>query len=169
MVSLLNRLALVLRASMLAASLSLAACSMFGPPLEKPEVALMNVTPLESTIFEQRVETELRIRNPNDVDLNITGLDVEIALNGRRLVRVLSSSAITVPRFGEATLKAIASTSTTAILRQVAALQRGGAEDPTYAVSGYVYLGSGFRRRVKLEHSGKLLPESDGDAKPEAR
>ena len=142
-------------------SLVLAACSAFGPPLERPEVALINVTPLESTIFEQRVETELRIRNPNDVDLDVTGLDVEIDLNGRRLARVLSSSAVKVPRFGEATVKAIASTSTAALLRQVVGLQSTGAQDPTYAITGYVYLGGGLRRRVKLEHSGKLLPEME--------
>jgi LEA14-like dessication related protein len=160
MAALLNRvppvgLAFVLLAAL--ASLPLAGCSAFGPAIERPEVALMNLRPLESTLFEQRVETELRIRNPNDVDLDITGLDVEISLNGKRLARVLSSSAVKVPRFGEATVKAVASTSTTAILRQVAALQQGGGEDPSYAISGYVYLGSGFRRRVKLEHSGKLL------------
>ncbi len=119
----------------------------------------MNLRPLESTLFEQRVETELRIRNPNDMDLDITGLDVEISLNGKRLARVLSSDAVKVPRFGEATVKAVASTSATAILRQIATLQKTGGEDPSYGIRGHVYLGSGFRRRVKLEHSGKLLEE----------
>lgn len=136
-------------------------CSAFGPQLETPEVFLLNITPLESTLFEQRLATELRVRNPNDVDLEITGLDVEIAINGTRLTRVLSSDKVTVPRFGEATVKAIASTTTTSLLRQVAALQRSGGADPTYAISGYVYLGNRFGRRVRLDHSGKLLPDAE--------
>ncbi len=159
MVANLNRLAFVAAPLWLLVVSALPGCSALGPPIENPEVALLNIRPLESTAFEQRVETELRIRNPNDVELDITGLDVKIELNGKRLTRVLSSDSVKVPRFGEATIKATASTSTVAILRQVAALQKGGAavEDPSYAVSGYVYLGTGFRRRVKLEHVGKLL------------
>ena len=161
MAALNNRLAPALAALLALVTGPLAGCSLLGPPIERPEVALTNIRPLESTVFEQRVETELRIRNPNDVDLDVTGLDVEIAVNGKRLVRVLSSDAVKVPRFGEATVKAVASTSTTAILREVVALQRGGAavEDPSYSVAGYVYLGGGLRRRVKLEHAGKLLAE----------
>ena len=155
----LNRPTLLVLAIGLLAAATLPGCSAFGPPIERPEVALLNVRPLESTAFEQRVETELRIRNPNDVDLEITGLDVKIELNGKRLARVLSGDAVKVPRFGEATIKAIASTSTVAILRQVATMQKGGAaaQDPSYAISGYVYLGGGLGRRVKLEQAGKLI------------
>jgi LEA14-like dessication related protein len=161
MAVLLNRASPVARTLVLLAlsSFPLQGCSAFGPAIERPEVVLMNLRPLESTLFEQRVETELRIRNPNDMELDITGLDVEISLNGMRLARVLSNEAVKVPRFGEATIKAVASTSATTILRQIAALQKTGGEDPSYGLRGHVYLGSGFRRRVKLEHSGKLLQE----------
>jgi LEA14-like dessication related protein len=150
----LNRLAISLAAAGLAAG-----CSTLGTRLERPEVYLLRITPLESTLFEQRVETEFRLRNPNDVDLDVSGLDLQIGLNGRRLVRVLSGESTVVPRFGEATLKAVASTSTFDILRQVEALGRA-TEAPAYEISGYVYLGRAFsRRRVRLDSSGKLLPE----------
>jgi len=129
-------------------------CATLGPPLEKPEVFLLRVTPVESTLFEQRVEAEFRLRNPNDVDLAIRGLDLVVEVNGSRLARVLSDDAVTVPRFGEAKLSAVASASTVDVLRQVAAL--GRSREPSYEISGYVYLGDGFRRRLKLETSGRL-------------
>jgi len=129
-------------------------CSTLGPALEAPEVYLLRITPLESTLFEQRVETEFRLRNPNEVDLAITGLDLVVEVNGARLARVLSSDAVTVPRFGEATLAATASTSTLDVLRQVAAL--GRTQEPSYEISGYVYLGDRFRRRLRLDTSGRL-------------
>jgi LEA14-like dessication related protein len=131
-------------------------CAMMGPALEEPEVFLLRITPLESTLFEQRVETEFRLRNPNDIDLAISGLDLVVDVNGTRLARVLSSDAVTVPRFGEAKLTATASTSTLDVLRQIAALSR--AQDPSYEISGYVYLGDRFRRRLHLDTSGRLTP-----------
>jgi LEA14-like dessication related protein len=139
-----------------ALGLLLLACSPLGPALEQPEVFLLRITPLESTLFEQRVETEFRLRNPNDIDLAIDGLDLVVKVNGSRLARVLSSDAVTVPRFGEAKLKATASSSTLDVVRQISAL--GRSQEPTYEISGYVYLGDRFRRRLHLDTSGRLTP-----------
>ena len=36
---------------------------------EQPEVLLTNITPLESTPFEQCLKVDLRFRNPNDYAL----------------------------------------------------------------------------------------------------
>jgi LEA14-like dessication related protein len=133
-------------------------CRALGPPIEEPEVFLLSITPLESTLFEHRVETAFRVRNPNDVDLDLRGLDLEVRVNGTRLARVLSGEGATVPRFGETTIKAVASTTTGDLLRQAAAL--GRTEQPFYEISGYVYLGSSFgRRRMKLERTGNLVAE----------
>ena len=152
--TLLNRLTISLAAATLAAG-----CSTLGARLEAPEVYLLRITPLESTLFEQRVETEFRLRNPNDVDLDVSGLDLEVRLNGKRLARVLSGQSAVVPRFGEATLEAVASTSTLDLLRQFDALSRT-TEQPGYEISGYLYLGRAFsRRRVRLDSSGTLLPD----------
>lgn len=134
----------------------LAGCSTLGPALEQPEVYLLSITPLESTLFEQRVETEFRLRNPNDIDLAIDGLDLVVKVNGTRLARVLSSDSVTVPRFGEAKLKATASTSTLDVLRQISALSHS--QEPSYEISGYVYLGDRFRRRLHLDTAGRLTP-----------
>ena len=41
---------------------------------EPPEVLVTNITPLEGTAFEQRLQVDLRIRNPNDFDLLATAL-----------------------------------------------------------------------------------------------
>jgi len=138
------------------AAFLLAGCGTLHSSLERPEVYLLRITPLESSLFEQRLDTEFRLRNPNDVDLAIDGLDLVVKVNGQRFVRVLSGDAITVPRFGEATLRATASTSTLDVLRQVSAL--GRTQEPSYEISGYVYLGDGFHRRLRLDTSGRLPP-----------
>jgi Conserved secreted protein len=54
---------------------------------EPPEVLVTNVTPLDATMFEQRLRVDLRVRNPNDFDYHLTGIDFTLNLNGKRLAR----------------------------------------------------------------------------------
>lgn len=60
-----------------------------------------DIAPLDSSPFEQRLRVSLRIRNPNDYELQVTGVDVRLEFNGKRLARGLSNKEFTVPRLGE--------------------------------------------------------------------
>jgi LEA14-like dessication related protein len=82
--------------------ISTAGCTSWLMKGEPPEVLVTNVTPLEGTAFEQRLQVDLRIRNPNGFDLLVTGIDFTLNLNGKRLARGLGNTAITVPRLGDA-------------------------------------------------------------------
>ncbi|MCA9422181.1 MAG: LEA type 2 family protein, partial [Nitrospira sp.] len=42
-------------------------------------------------MFEQRLQVDLRVRNPNDFDLEVTGLDFTLHLNDQRLARGLTN------------------------------------------------------------------------------
>jgi LEA14-like dessication related protein len=79
---------------LLVATVSRASWLMKGEP---PEVLGTNVTPLEGTAFEQRLQVDLRIRNPNEFDLLFAGMDFTLILNGKRLARGLGHTAITIP------------------------------------------------------------------------
>ncbi len=131
-----------LRAMLLLLAISMAAgCGGRGAPIELPEVYIINVQPAEgeSGLFEQRLKVDLRIRNPNNQDLNIDGLDFFLDVNGNRLARGLSNEAVTVPRLGEATMSVTASTTLMDIVRQVTRL--GQHQDLVYAVKGKLHLG----------------------------
>lgn len=84
--------------------------------MEPPEVLVTDVMPLESTAFEQRLLVDLRICNPNEFDLQMTGVDFTLNLNGTRLARELGSKERTVPRLGGAVTSAETSTSTFDVL-----------------------------------------------------
>ena len=58
---------------------------------EAPEVLVKNIAPLESTAFEQRLQVDLRVRNPNDYDVQATGVDFRLDLNGKRFARGLGN------------------------------------------------------------------------------
>jgi len=74
-----------------------AGCTSWFMKGEPAEVLVLNVTPLEVTALEQRLQVDLRIRNPNDFDLFVTGIDFTLNLNGKRLARGLSNKDFTVP------------------------------------------------------------------------
>lgn len=75
------------------------------------DVYLSNITPLPSTLFEQRVRLDLRVKNLGEAPIEATGIDVALRLNGKRLARGVDGQAIRVPRLGETTASVVVSSS----------------------------------------------------------
>ena len=122
---------------------------------ESPEVLLVNITPLDTTMFEQRLKVDLRVRNPNDFDLEVTGLDFTLQLNEQRLARGLMNTASTIPRLGDAVLSVETTTSTIDVVRQFLNFRHN--QDLTYQVSGVVHVQGS---RLPFEHKGVLMDAS---------
>ncbi len=123
---------------------------------EIPEVLVTNITPLDSTPFEQRLKIDLRVRNPNDYELQVTGMDVRVDLNGKRLARGLGNQAFTVPRLSESVVTIETTTSTLDVVRQVLGLRKVQALG--YEISGVLHLKDG---RLPFDNSGVLVEKSD--------
>jgi LEA14-like dessication related protein len=119
---------------------------------EPPEVLLINLTPLDSTAFEQRLKVDLRLRNPNDFDLQATGLDFRLELNGKKIARGLGNKEFTIPRLSDAVVSVETSTSTLDIVRQLLSL--GKNQTLAYGISGMLHLQDG---RLPFENTGVLL------------
>jgi LEA14-like dessication related protein len=119
---------------------------------EPPDVLITNVTPLESSAFEQRLQVDLRIRNPNEFDLHVTGIDFTLDLNGKRLARGLSNKELTVPRLGDAVLTVQTGASTFEIVRQVLSMSQK--QELSYDISGVLYSQDG---RLPFQSTGVLF------------
>ncbi|MEO5865119.1 MAG: LEA type 2 family protein [Nitrospiraceae bacterium] len=132
--------------------IAMVGCASWFMKGEPPEVLVADVTPLEGTAFEQRLQVELRIRNPNDFDWLVTGIDFTLNLNGKRLARGLSNIAITVPRLSEAVVSVETSTSTFDVIRQLLSFSQ--AQDLSYDITGRLHLKDG---RLPFANSGILL------------
>ena len=126
-----------------------------------PEVLLINITPLDATIFEQRLKVDLRIRNPNDFDLEMTGLDVTLHFNEQRLARGLTNQSLIIPRLGDASLSVETTTSTFEVVRQF--LNFGHNQDLTYQVSGIVHT---LEAELPFENKGVLMDNNKLSASP---
>ncbi|MDH5562871.1 MAG: LEA type 2 family protein [Nitrospirota bacterium] len=122
---------------------------------ESPEVLLVSITPLDTTMFEQRLQVDLRVRNPNDFDLEVTGLDFTLHLNEQRLARGLSNKSSTISRLGDALVSVETTTSTLDVVRQLLNFRQD--QNLTYQVTGIVHVQG---QRLPFEHKGVLIDAS---------
>jgi LEA14-like dessication related protein len=129
-------------------------CATWFPKSEPPDVLVTNITPLDATAFEQRLQVDLRIRNPNDFDLDVTGIDFRLNVNGERLARGLGNKEFTIPRLSDAVISVQTSTSTFDLIRQFLSLSEK--EDLAYDVSGVLY---SKRGRLSFKNSGVLFEQ----------
>jgi len=140
----------------LATLAALSGCASWFVKGEIPDVLVANITPLDSTPFEQRLKIDLRVRNPNDYELQVTGMDIRLDLNGKRLARGLGNQAFTVPRLSDHVVTIETTTSTLDIVRQVLGLRKVQAMN--YEISGVLHVKDG---RLPFENSGVLVEKGE--------
>ena len=104
---------------------------------------------------------DLRIRNPNDFDLPVTGIDFTLNLNGKRLARGLGNTAITVPRLSDAVVSVQTSTSIFDVVRQLLSFSQ--AQNLSYDITGRLHLKDG---RMSFDNSGILLEKGQPSGAP---
>jgi LEA14-like dessication related protein len=135
---------------------ALSGCASWFLRGEIPDVLVANITPLDSTPFEQRLKIDLRVRNPNDYELQVTGMDILLDLNGKRLARGLGNQAFAVPRLSDRVVTIETTTSTLDVVRQVLGLRK--VQALRYEISGVLYLKDG---RLPFENSGVLVEKGE--------
>jgi LEA14-like dessication related protein len=116
-------------------------CAGLGKPLESPRISLSNIQMLESSGMESAFLVQLRVQNPNDVDLDIRGMDCDVEINGKPFAYGISSTPVKIPAFGSDTVPVKVYTSVIDIFRGL--LNLPGREDLTYQVKGKVRMAGG--------------------------
>jgi LEA14-like dessication related protein len=123
--------------------LMLAGCAGLGKPLETPRISLANIQVQESKGLETAFLVHLRIMNPNDVDLDIRGVDCELEINDKPFAYGISNTPVKVPAFGSETLPVTVYSSVLDIVKGLFGLQQR--EDLSYQLKGKVRMaGGGF-------------------------
>jgi len=137
------------------------ACVSPGKVRERPMVNLAGLQMGEMTLFEQRYQLQLRVQNPDDHDLPISGLSCTLYINDREFARGVSNVNVTVPRFGEALLPVDVVSDLRRVLEQLRDAGHKPAKSISYRLSGKLALqGSPFP--VPFDYRG----EFDMQAKP---
>lgn len=138
------------------AALTVAGC--VSLQLQAPHVTVADIDLVDATLLEQRFALKLRVQNPNDADIAIRGLNVDVEVNGQHFARGVSDQAVTLPRFGEAVLEVNAVSDLGSLWRQIMALRKGGRQGLEYRISGRLAMGG--VGEVPFESRGELkLPD----------
>lgn len=135
--------------------LAISACSTMPRDFESPKVSIVDIVPKDMTLLEQRFDVQLRIQNPNNVDLGINGVRFDIDLNGKAFGTGMSGEKVTVPRFGSEVLKGEVITGLGGILRQAQGLT-SGVTKVQYHLKGKAFAESPSSFAIPFEDSGTI-------------
>jgi len=137
-----------------ALALALSGCAdMVG---ERPEidVSLVNLIPVELALLEQKIEVEVRVRNPNNHPIVLTGMRFDLDLNGKRILRGLSGRRVEIPRLGDALVRADGTTTTLSLLRQILEVQEP--EVISYRLKGTAFVERLLGGSIPFENKGEI-------------
>lgn len=132
----------------------LAGCALVPWPRPlSPDVNLAHLELTRADLLEQRYRILLRVQNPNPFSLPIRGLAFQVHVDGRRFLRGVSDTAVTIPAYGEEVLEVQGVSTLGSVVDQLRALARGP-DVVRYRVSGHFVL---------LDRSGRWHFENLGE------
>lgn len=139
-------------------------CALWQPSLEAPRISLVNMVQQPSEGMEAAFGLELRLINPNDVALNLKGIDCRLEINDSTVAAGVSGEAAEVPALGTlvypVTLYASASDFILLMVRLMADSRRAPADfELTYRLKGRLFLADGLPglNRLTFSSTGDLL------------
>lgn len=139
--------------------LFLAACAAGLADLQMPAVTLSNIEPAaDMTLFEQKYDVTLRVQNPNDVDLPISGLSYAVTFNDQEFARGVSNEKTVIPALGEGLVRVTMISGALDWIKQINRLQTDPGLNPSYSVSGVLYLEGYAGRKLPFSKSGQFTP-----------
>lgn len=135
---------------------ALSACVGIPRNLQTPEVSFVGVRAVDASLFEQRLEVRMRVRNPNDIALPVTGLDVEMELADEPFAHGVSAREFTVPAQGEAEFDMRVTANIAAALLKIAGADRSSREEIGYRLKGRLSTRLGLLRSIPFDETGTL-------------
>jgi len=138
----------------------LTGCAGFGLGRDvlTPSLRLVDVQPLAGGTLEQRLRVALVVQNPNDFDIELDGMRLELALNDRLLGRAVSAERIVLPRLEETRLTLDASIGLIDVVRQL--LQLNTREALDYQLTGDLFIRSPVDTTLAFDQAGELYAPS---------
>mgnify|MGYP000010558415 CR=1 FL=1 len=111
--------ALLRNCGILLCAWTLGGCAGLQPYEETPRVSLVSIQPLDMQMLEQRFALQLRIMNPNDVEIPVEGLSYALEINQREFAYGVSQQAVSIPPYGEALLRVEVISNLLNVMRQL--------------------------------------------------
>lgn len=147
----------------LVAILLLPGCAAMHGLKEDPKISVADIRVQEVKAMEGVFLIKLRVLNPNDVPLDIHGVNCELELNQRHFASGIGDGNQSVPAFGTALVPVQVYASVLDVIASVADLLHTVSKIPSkdkpvpYTLKGTVRIGvHGFKKEVPFKSSGEL-------------
>jgi LEA14-like dessication related protein len=151
-----GRLHSVVLATVLAAGAGIAACALFTPRFEHPILSVVGVEVVAAQLTEQRFRVRMRVQNPNDRALPVTGLSYTLQLAGEDLGHGQSASAFTVAAHGEAEFDMTVTTNLATSIFRILPRLSDSSQPIEYRLAGTVATELPFLRSIPFDEHGSF-------------
>jgi LEA14-like dessication related protein len=131
-------------------------CSSVPAGFDPPRVSVANIAPKEVGLFEQRYDVRVRIQNPNDVNIHISGIRFDIDLNDQEFASGMSGQGVSVPRFGSEVVDVDVTSGLGGLLRQMQEMNRSGMSRMRYRMKGTAFVDSPSRFKLPFDENGEV-------------
>lgn len=135
---------------------ALAGCAASALNLKTPQLSLVSVQHAGGDLVEQRFTVRLRVQNPNERELPITGLKVAIELGGEHLADGVSAREFTVPAGGEAEFDMQMRADAVGAVLQLLRQRGSSGKEIGYRIKGEVETKLGLFHRFPFDETGKI-------------
>ena len=132
-------------------------CTTLGSELVAPSLEVTGVQMLSTDMFAQRFKVRVLVKNPNDLELPIKGLDYQIILMGDSFAEGQSNDVFLLPAGGEAEFDMLVTTNfVSSFGRLLSRVQGGKLENIDYEITGKVMVDKGMVRKIPFNHRGTV-------------
>jgi LEA14-like dessication related protein len=127
-----------------------------------PRVSLVHITVEEAKALETAFQLELRVFNPNDIPLNIKGLECDLDLNGKPFATGVKKVDATIEAFGTDTITVVVYSSVLDTVSRIVGLiqqvqKQKKIENLTYEINGRLHIkGRPSTSIVRFKSEGNL-------------
>ncbi len=142
-----------------ALTLWITGCATVPATTTPPDLSVVSIEPVEVTPLEQKYQLKVRLQNPNDHALEISGMSFVLEVNGQALLKGVSDADVTVPRYGECVIELSGVSTLFGFVRQFQALQERKTQGMDYRLSGKLSLANRFGS-LPFSYAGTLLPST---------
>jgi LEA14-like dessication related protein len=142
---------------LLAALVALPGCSTMGSKLESPELSLVGIQMLSTDMFAQKFKVRVLVKNPNELEIPVRGIDYTIILMGDSFAEGVSTDRFLLPAKGEAEFDMVITTNFVSSFGRLLSRVGGGKlQNLQYEIAGEVLVDKGMIRKIPFSHSGTV-------------
>ncbi|MBM9615957.1 LEA type 2 family protein [Desulfobulbus rhabdoformis] len=141
----------------------LTGCSGLYGLKEDPKISLADIRIQEVKALEGIFLIKLRILNPNDVAIDLRGVNCDLEINKRHFASGVGDSSQTVPAYGTAIIPVEVYASVLDLISSVSDLMHSAGKLPSkdhplpYTLRGFVRVGlHGFSKEIPFTSTGEL-------------